>query len=309
LRGDLARLMVRSDRIALAHLAVRLLFHVTVVVIAGYSISNLGFLWGMAFLLPHFLTFSFLGWAGVGHELFHNSVFRERKINQFLFKAFSVLTWSNYGYFNVSHPYHHRNTLRHEDPEGVIHPPISRIKLLELFTFDVSSFVRRVRILTMNALGVVPSSGIGGRLFPDGSTARKGLIEGARVIVVSQLSLATIFILLGSYWLIVAINLAPFFLTFINRTLAISQHYGLSSKQQGDYLDSCRTVLLDPLLAFFYSNMNYHVEHHMYPSVPFYHLGQLSLLLRGRADFPNCSDGYWEALQVLAEKGLFRASR
>jgi fatty acid desaturase len=111
---------------------------------------------------------------------------------------------------------------------------------------------------------------------------------------------------LGIYWLVLAVNLAPFCLTFFNRTLAICQHYGLSTKSRGDYPESCRTIDLHPVMAFFYANMNYHVEHHMYPSVPFYNLPTLSALLRERAPFPHLSQGYRAALRKLADEGLFR---
>jgi fatty acid desaturase len=65
---------------------------------------------------------------------------------------------------------------------------------------------------------------------------------------------------------------------------------------------------LHPVMAFFYANMNYHVEHHMYPSVPFYNLPQLSALLRERAPFPHLSLSYRAALRKLADEGLFRRS-
>ena len=32
---------------------------------------------------------------------------------------------------------------------------------------------------------------------------------------------------------------------------------------------------MNPVLRFFYWNMNYHIEHHLYPSVPFHALKKL----------------------------------
>lgn len=36
---------------------------------------------------------------------------------------------------------------------------------------------------------------------------------------------------------------------------------------------------LIPVISFFYWNMNYHVEHHMYPGVPCYNLPRLHHLI------------------------------
>ncbi|MEZ5862769.1 MAG: fatty acid desaturase [Geminicoccaceae bacterium] len=53
--------------------------------------------------------------------------------------------------------------------------------------------------------------------------------------------------------------------------LALTQHVGLAE----DVLDhrlNTRTIHMNPLLRFLYLNMNYHVEHHMLPMVPYHSL-------------------------------------
>ena len=55
---------------------------------------------------------------------------------------------------------------------------------------------------------------------------------------------------------------------------AVTQHAGLRE----DVLDhrfNSRTVYMNPLFRFLYSNMNYHVEHHIFPTVPYYALPAL----------------------------------
>ena len=55
---------------------------------------------------------------------------------------------------------------------------------------------------------------------------------------------------------------------------AVTQHAGLRE----DVLDhrmSTRTVYINPVLRFLYLNMNYHLEHHMFPTVPYYNLPAL----------------------------------
>jgi len=303
-REELIELTVRSNRKALWHWLLRLGFHLGLVALSLVLIEHGLLVLGLLVLLPHFAAFSFFGWAGIGHELFHNSVFTNRRLNRVLFKLCSILTWNNPGYFNASHAYHHRHTLGEDDAEGIPHPPISRANVIWLLSIDLPGLYRRLRILISNARGIVPAGAAARVLFPEGSRARHELVRFARVILICQFGSMALFIALQAYWLLLAINLAPFCLTFFNRILAVSQHYGLRSVERGDYPQSCRTVLLHPAVAFFYANMNYHVEHHTYPGVPFYNLPALSELLRARTPFPNLESGYQAVLRTLAAEGL-----
>ncbi len=42
-----------------------------------------------------------------------------------------------------------------------------------------------------------------------------------------------------------------------------------------DHRESTRTVYLNPVLSFLYWKMEYHVTHHMFPTVPSYNLDKL----------------------------------
>ena len=67
----------------------------------------------------------------------------------------------------------------------------------------------------------------------------------------------------------------------------------------GDYRESTRTVLVNPIISFFYWNMNYHVEHHMYPGVPFYNLPRLRKLMSN--DLEPATKGILGILQAVRE--------
>lgn len=304
-REDLSELSQKNDGRATFLLGIRGLFHIGVATLGLHVIQNISIPLGLLILAPHMVAMSFLGWAGVGHELFHNSVFTNKNINQFLFKSFSILTWSNYAYFQISHPTHHRQTLGPGDPEGVQAPSISLFDVMLFLSIDFKFFYRRLRVLLLNSLGLVPVGGVGGEMFPMNSAARSALCNGARVVLGVQFCLIVAFVLWKAYWLILIVNIAPFCITFFNRTLAIAQHYGLSEGKGRDYFTSCRTVLLGPVLAFFYANMNYHVEHHFYPSVPFYNLKRLHGLFTSKGAIPHLSKSYCAALVTLADMGLF----
>jgi fatty acid desaturase len=54
----------------------------------------------------------------------------------------------------------------------------------------------------------------------------------------------------------------------------LTQHTGLPENVL-DHRLNCRTVYMNPVLRFIYWNMNYHVEHHMFPMVPYHRLPEL----------------------------------
>jgi fatty acid desaturase len=57
----------------------------------------------------------------------------------------------------------------------------------------------------------------------------------------------------------------------------MSQHTLLEHEQ--DVILGTRTLLCNPLTRFFMCNENYHLEHHLYPGVPWYNLPQLHTAL------------------------------
>ena len=81
---------------------------------------------------------------------------------------------------------------------------------------------------------------------------------------------------------------------------AITQHAGL----QEDVLDhrlNTRTVHMNPVFRFLYSNMNYHVEHHIFPTVPYYSLPALHQEVKDclAPASPNTWSAYRQILSTL----------
>jgi len=81
---------------------------------------------------------------------------------------------------------------------------------------------------------------------------------------------------------------------------AVSQHTGLRE----DVLDhrlNTRTIYMNPVLRFLYSNMNYHTEHHMFPTVPYYSLPALHREVKGylAPASPNTWSAYRQILSTL----------
>ena len=75
------------------------------------------------------------------------------------------------------------------------------------------------------------------------------------------------------------------------------QHIGLADNVTDHRLNT-RTVYMNPISRFIYWNMNYHVEHHMFPMVPYHALPKLHEMIRHDlpAPTPSILAGYREMI-------------
>jgi fatty acid desaturase len=70
------------------------------------------------------------------------------------------------------------------------------------------------------------------------------------------------------------VGLPSFYGAWLHHILGMSQHAGLQENVLDHRLNT-RTILLNPLFRFLYSNMNFHLEHHLFPMVPYHALPKL----------------------------------
>jgi fatty acid desaturase len=98
------------------------------------------------------------------------------------------------------------------------------------------------------------------------------IIEGSIVWGLKILWIYLLFFVLPSAWVAV----------FSRYLRLLSEHFGIPSAHQNSIAGaSTRTVLVSwPIRIMLWPhNLNYHLEHHWYPSVPFYNLPALHKLL------------------------------
>ena len=84
------------------------------------------------------------------------------------------------------------------------------------------------------------------------------------------------------------------------RIRGIAEHAGY--QQNPDQRMNARTVL-NPIQTFIFAphNVNYHIEHHLYPAVPYFKLPELHRLLKNKNALPeaNIYPGYGKVLSEL----------
>lgn len=271
-------LTTKSTAAGLAYLALHLGLLLATGTLALWLAEG-GVWWGFVpVVVVHGGIYGFLGYAGLGHELVHRTVFAQRALNDRLFELVSFLTWNNPHWFRSSHVVHHQSTVRAGVDYEVVLPQQSiTARWWHLVALDGPFALRAWRIAMDNARDVVKGP-FGAEHFPPGSAERVALVRWARGMLLGHVAMAVAFIAFGLWPLLLLVTLAPFIGTAGHRMLAQAQHFGLTS-DSNDFRANSRTVLLNPLLAALYWQMNHHIEHHMYPAVPFFRLKALRAVI------------------------------
>ncbi len=287
-RKRMKELMQRSDQPAIRDI----LIHAAALLIAGVG----GFLtWGSWWSVPFFIAYGALYGSAMDsrwHECGHRTAFRTKWMNDVVYEIASFMMLREPDVWRWSHTRHHTDTIIvGRDPEiGVPRPPklweiaLSFLGLPQAKVYFKKVFLHASGQLTAEEKTFIPESEWG-RVC---TTARIHLAIYAATIV---LALAT-----WSIMPLMFIGLPSLYGAWLYLTTGLTQHAGLAE----DVLDhrlNCRTVYMNPVVRFLYWEMNYHVEHHMFPMVPYYNLKQLHEEMKD--DTPVPYSGFWEAYQEI----------
>ncbi|MBY5328904.1 fatty acid desaturase family protein [Rhizobium leguminosarum] len=281
-KDEFRELTASNDRIAYSHLALRIGIHACLLFAmvraweGGYPALAFA-----AFYLNAVL-WQFAGYAGIGHELFHKKVFSRKWLNTLFFKLFSYVTWNNPSYFEKSHQFHHASTFHEDDSEIYRDFPLDLLGAARLVLLDYQSLCRRILYALCNAFGYEAYFGKGIRLKLMPAERRAAQSDAIFMLALNAICLALFFLATRSPALTFMFFITPFVGSLPNRVLALAQHVGLEDHKDESALLFSRTVNLPTPIAFFYANMNYHAEHHLLPSVPYYNLPKLHDILNAK---------------------------
>jgi fatty acid desaturase len=295
-----------KDHLSWLHLFLRLTLHLVSTTLLIITANSQFFLLLIPLALINGMLVTFLGWAGAGHEYFHSTAFRSGHVNRFLFRLFSCATWNNWGWFEVSHQLHHKYTLHNLDPESPVKFKFGVFKWFWLITIDLPTLIRRFLILVKNAFGLAPIKNPEIKSIMESRASFKRKIRiGALTVFFYQ---TLVFTIVSQINLIVAIILvlSPFTFTFVNKVVEMNQHKMMKFHSL-DFRQNSRTMRFNPVIEFLYANMNFHSEHHMYPSVPYYNLPRLNLFLLDQGQISKPSKGFLLAVKTAtkSQEGSF----
>lgn len=223
------------------------------------------------------------------HELVHGTVFRTKWLNKAFLYLFSFLFWGNPHHFRESHMRHHKYTLHPPDDLEVRLPIVFRPRDVVLTGLvDVRLIWWTFSNTVQTAFGKL--DGEWDQIcFPEDETKKRNQLFGfARFLLVGHAIVTVGSLLLGLWQIPLLVTFAFPFGRWLHILCNQTQHAGLA-EHTDDFRLSARTVLLSPVVEFLYWRMNYHIEHHMYASVPCYNLPKLHRAIRD--DLPEPPKG------------------
>jgi Na+-transporting NADH:ubiquinone oxidoreductase subunit F len=204
------------------------------------------------------------------HEMGHGTAFRSRWANDLIYPIASFMLFRGPTVWRWSHYRHHTDTIIvGRDAEISFQRPADVARTALLFT-GIKPGLQMFWRLVQHAAG---------RLDPDAAELVPES-EHRKVVWESRVFVATIAAVV--VWCFVAWTPLP--ILFIGGPtlygmwlmvfFGLTQHAGLRENVLDHRLNT-RTVYMNPVFRFLYLNMNYHVEHHIFPSVPYQALPKL----------------------------------
>eukprot|EP00928_Gymnodinium_smaydae_P026204 TRINITY_DN20642_c0_g1_i1.p1 TRINITY_DN20642_c0_g1~~TRINITY_DN20642_c0_g1_i1.p1 ORF type:complete len:507 (+),score=59.68 TRINITY_DN20642_c0_g1_i1:108-1523(+) len=225
------------------------------------------------------------------HECGHSTAFRTKWLNDVFYYIASFMVLREPRVWRFSHAKHHTHTdIVGLDPE-IDGRPLSMWSLFILF-FNYQLIRGEMSKIWLHAQGKLSDPE---KTFVPWNERFRVFLE-ARIFLGIFAFAILLSLVLRSPW--------PSMYVFLPYTLGawhfilvgVVQHAGL----QHDVLDhrlNTRTIYINPVSAFIYWNMHYHVEHHTFPMVPYYNLPELHQILKPQ--LPKPYNSLWESYAEL----------
>ena len=254
-----------------------------------------------------------LGFAVLMHEAAHHTLFKSRKLNDFVGNwicAYPI--WADLHPYRPYHLQHHARNWTDEDPDLDLATkfPVTPASMRRKIWRDLSGQVawKRTKAVLKRDLGL--SSGKTQRANATVSFGKTGTAGHAgwynlRGVVITNAILLGLLAALGHpelYLLWVAAWFTTY--SFVTRLRAIAEHNMVPDTT--DELRNTRTTLASwwERLLIAPNHVNYHLEHHLLMTVPLYNLPKMHRMLRERGVLEGAlvTRGYWGVLRQAASK-------
>ncbi|TJX00685.1 MAG: fatty acid desaturase [Mesorhizobium sp.] len=283
-RKTMKELMQRSDSPAIRD---------TIIWIAAILVSAAGgvYFWGTWWCVPFFFVYGVL-YASASdsrwHECGHGTAFRTRWMNDVVYQIASFMMMRNPVTWRWSHARHHTDTIIvGRDAEIAVMRPPDLLRTALVFT-GILDFRYSLPALVRQAVG---------KLTPDEKSyvpemEQHKAVIAARWHIAIYIATIALAVFMQSWIPLVLIGGPRLYGTWHMVLTGLLQHIGLADNVVDHRLNT-RTVYMNPVSRFIYWNMNYHVEHHMFPMVPYHALPRLHELIKH--DLPEPNPSMWHA--------------
>ena len=220
----------------------------------------------------------------LAHEAAHYRLFETKWLNDFFGRLFGTLGAIPVCSYRVIHRLHHNNLYGEIDPDIALHGGYPRGKsyLLRKLLLDLSGFNAWKNIAYFFGNPAInAATRRAQRPLDDTSPSLRAAARRDRLVVAAfHIAVPVALFLtggpaaLGKYLVLWIVPLLTV-LQPILRVRAICEHGAVTDTSSP--LTAARTNVVGPLarLVLFPHHVNYHVEHHLFPAVPHYHLPRL----------------------------------
>ncbi|MES0881023.1 fatty acid desaturase [Roseibium sp. SCP14] len=294
-RKRLKELMKRSDRPSLINYSIwfgSVLFFGTLLALT----------WGTVWTIPVAVIYGVFYGSGADsrwHECGHGTVFKTAWLNNFFYQLASFMSLRNPYLWRWSHTRHHTDTvIVGRDPEIAFpRPPSIGAWLLNLLYIPALS-KELLKMVRLN-FGLLSDEQKDYLIAAD----RNKAFWASRCQLAILFSVVGLSVYLQSFLPVMLVGLPTFYGSWLHHLMATTQHAGLA-EDVPDHRMNSRTVYLNPFFRFIYSNMNYHVEHHMYPMVPFHALPALHEEIKNDCPpaYPSLLAAYREMIPAVVKQ-------
>lgn len=226
------------------------------------------------------------------HESSHGTAFKSDWMNNMLYEISSFMVFRQSTVWRWSHARHHSDTIiRGRDPEIAVPRPPQLGKIILTF-FGLPAAINEMKKILSHAVG---------RIDPEVATyvpetEYKKVFLIARVYISIFLLVISLSIIYVTILPIMFIGLPTILGSWLLPVYGLTQHAGLNENVLDHRLNS-RTVYMNRIHRFLYWNMNYHIEHHMFPLVPYHALPRLHELMK--EDCPKPYNGIIQAYKEI----------
>lgn len=204
------------------------------------------------------------------HENGHATAFRSKWANDIFYYLAAFMLLREATLFRWDHFRHHSDTIIvGRDPE-IDYPRPTRLRVLIPNYLNLINGPKLLWLIAQHSVGRIDAKTR--ELVPERDFHR--VMWEARAYAAALVGVIAWAIASGTVVPLLFVGLPSFYGAWLFMFFAITQHAGLKE----DVLDhrlNTRTVYINPVFRFLYLNMNYHLEHHLFPAVPYYNLPAL----------------------------------
>ena len=258
--------------------------------------------WGSWLCAPFFALYGVLYGSATDsrwHECGHGTAFKTRWMNDVVYHIACFMIMREPTIWRWSHTRHHTDTIIvGRDPEIITPRPPDIVSLL-LNILALKSSYNFFKHVFLHASG---------RLTADEATfvpemERHKVYRVARIYVALFALVIVACLVERSILPAMLVGLPSLYGGWLALYFGVTQHLGLAEDVLDHRLNS-RTVYMNPFFRFVYWNMNYHVEHHMFPMVPYHALPKLHAAVKADcpAAYPSTLAAYREILPALVRQ-------